>query len=466
MLSNLKLSSLNNSVVGISHETQHLLENFTVVLKDVVGGGQDAYEDLDKLLNERGEQLDNLFGSMPPFVQTLVKSLPVKMYGAMAPQVAAAMSSEGKTDLGLQSAEVTDDEDTEVTVSTTSDATVEGKDGKMKKKRGIVPSVQSLIKEQGTVAAMLRSILNFLQARFPLFVTGSNVLMSLAVFILLFVFWYCHKRGKQVRLSKKTAEKIAAEASLDDLEKQVPLEDANQTNKDAEQEKKEAEKVPLPEADQTELQTGEKTKESEKKANEPKEAEKQDFAMQNTNNTTKIDEKQVDSGKSENKTKMTGPPATQAKPDDETLQKLLDLQQKSVDEALPGNEEEEIAADGPEQAEEAEEGFNTTTANAEEVQHKAEAVDSKAKSKDATMAPPKEDAKADSPAHTVSAPVSTEDNKAIAGGIENAPTTPASILAAPDSDTSTSQEEDGKGKGPKISFDDLLKALVEHAQST
>jgi len=65
---------------------------------------------------------------------------------------------------------------------------------------------------------MLRSILNFLKLRFPAVITGTNVLMSLAVFLLLFVFWYCHKRGKQTRLAK---EGLKAEGSESDMDRSV-----------------------------------------------------------------------------------------------------------------------------------------------------------------------------------------------------------------------------------------------------
>jgi len=334
MLSNLKLSSLNNSVMGISHETQHLLESFTLVLKDVVNGAPTAYEDLDKLLTERGEQLDSLFGVMPPFVQTLVKSLPVKMYGAMAPSVAAAMSSEKADNVDLHAAEAGTDDEAEVTIDV-------DKDAPKKKKRGLVPSVQSLVKEQGTVAAMLRSILNFLQARFPMFITGTNVLMSVSVFILLFVFWYCHKRGKQVRLSKEAANKIAAEASLDDLEKQVGGEEKEKIR--VEELPEEAKDVPLPEGNDAELKEGSSTDkaqddtEEDKVANdtntnapeanpEPKEENGKKKDINQTLAETFLGAKPSDSTASSAGTEKT-------KADKETQDKLAALQQKAVDEA-------------------------------------------------------------------------------------------------------------------------------------
>jgi len=409
MLSNLKLSSLNNSVVGISHETQHLLENFTVVLKDVVNGGPEAYHDLDKLLTERGEQLDSLFGSMPPFLQTLVKALPVKMYGAMAPQVAAAMSSEGKE---ASATEVASDEEAEVTVSTSSE-----KDTK-KKKHGVVPSVQSLIKEQGTVAAMLRSILNFLQARFPLFVTGSNVLMSVAVFILLFVFWYCHKRGKQVRLSKKTAEKIAAESSLDDLEKQVPQpeKDAATKMQAAEKEKNEAAAVPLPEADDSEGQ---------------KSVESADKSAKEEGSTSAKDVKSTPK-------KPEAEPAPKTSADDATLQKLLDLQQKSADEAHP-------AEDAASAADKIEDDASAATATSDTV---------KPASKQETAPPP--------------ADQSVEDQTTDAQAEQDYKPSMGPVVVTYDAKNDSGNKEntkDGEDAGSKISFGDLLKALEAHAKS-
>jgi hypothetical protein len=95
-----------------------------------------------------------------------------------------------------------------------------------KKVKRKIPALKNVVKEQGTVAAMLRSILNFLKMRFPAFMTGTNILMSLAVFLLLFVFWYCHKRGRETRLEK---EKLAVEAddgdeTVSDLEESALLE--------------------------------------------------------------------------------------------------------------------------------------------------------------------------------------------------------------------------------------------------
>jgi len=98
-------------------------------------------------------------------------------------------------------------------------------------KRSRIPSLKSLVASQGAVTTMLRSILNFLKLRFPAFVTGTNVLMSLAVFLLLFVFWYCHKRGRETRLER---ERLGAEGesdrSISDLEDSTVLEEKGESS--------------------------------------------------------------------------------------------------------------------------------------------------------------------------------------------------------------------------------------------
>lgn len=209
ILDRLNLSSINNRVVGVSHDTQKLLERFNQVLKDIVNGVPTAYDDLEKLLTERQGQLDKLYGTLPSWIQSLVKVVPVKVYAALAPQVAAAMQADDK-----RKAEEAADE----------------KDGKKKKKRSYVPSLKSLVGQKGAVAGMLRSIIGFLEARFPALLAGTNIIVSLAVFILLFVFWYCHKRGKETRLAREAADAEAAgyssgdNDSLTELEKSVDLE--------------------------------------------------------------------------------------------------------------------------------------------------------------------------------------------------------------------------------------------------
>ncbi|KAL8670353.1 MAG: hypothetical protein Q9224_007677, partial [Gallowayella concinna] len=84
-----------------------------------------------------------------------------------------------------------------------------------------VPSLKDLVTKPGAVAGLLKTIMNFLKLRFPAFL-GLNVLYSLGLFsprgqtVLLFVFWYCHKRGKEVRLEKERALTEQEMAELDE----------------------------------------------------------------------------------------------------------------------------------------------------------------------------------------------------------------------------------------------------------
>lgn len=183
ILDQLNLSAVNNRAFSFSKESQKLMEEFTQILKDIVNGVPTAYDDLEKLLTRSEGQLTKLFAAMPPFLQVLVKSLPAKMTAGLAPEILAATSEKPGFDAKMAAA---------------------GSAGAKKARSNLkIPSLKSLVGQKGAVATMLRSILNFLKLRFPAVLTGTNVLMSLAVFLLLFVFWYCHKRGRETRLARE-----------------------------------------------------------------------------------------------------------------------------------------------------------------------------------------------------------------------------------------------------------------------
>ncbi|KAG8626666.1 hypothetical protein KVT40_005611 [Elsinoe batatas] len=192
ILDRLNLSSINNRVFSFSDKSQQLYQDFTVILKDMINGAPTAYHDMEKLLRDNEAHLSEMFNNMPPFVQTLVKSLPAKMGTTLGPEILAAASEKPGADMKAR-------------MSAASKSPTASKN---KKK---VPSVKGLANQKGAIASMLRSIVTFLQTRFPVILTGTNVIMSLAVFILLFVFWYCHKRGRETRLLKE-----ADAASLND----------------------------------------------------------------------------------------------------------------------------------------------------------------------------------------------------------------------------------------------------------
>lgn len=167
ILDRLNLAAVNNRLFSFSKESQELMERFKQVLMDIVNGAPTAYDDLEKLLRDSDGQLQKMYENLPPFLKTLIKSLPAKMTGTLGPELLAAASE--KRGFDAKAAAAATETDTE-----------EGDKKKAKKSR--IPPLKKLVSQQGAVASMLRSILNFLQLRFPMFITGTNVLMSLAVF--------------------------------------------------------------------------------------------------------------------------------------------------------------------------------------------------------------------------------------------------------------------------------------------
>ncbi|KIW53120.1 hypothetical protein PV05_08716 [Exophiala xenobiotica] len=183
VLERLNLAAINNRVFSISDETQELLRQFNLVFKDLVNGVPTAYDDLEKLLTNGDRQLQKTFNSLPGFLQKLIERLPETMTKGLAPEImAAAAERASKSGMNMGNA---------------------GKAAAAASKFGFkTPSLKELVGKPAAVTGMLRSILGYLRARFPAFM-GANVLWSLAMFVLLFVFWYCHKRGKEVRLEKE-----------------------------------------------------------------------------------------------------------------------------------------------------------------------------------------------------------------------------------------------------------------------
>lgn len=165
ILDQLNLSAVNNRVFSFSKESEELMERFKVVLKDLVNGVPTAYNDLEKLLTDSDTKLKDMYGSLPPFLQNLVKSLPAKMSAALAPELLAASAEKPGFDAQQRTA-----------------ASGGATGTKKKAKRARIPSLKNLLSAEGAVATMLRSILSFLKLRFPALITGTNVLLSLAVF--------------------------------------------------------------------------------------------------------------------------------------------------------------------------------------------------------------------------------------------------------------------------------------------
>jgi len=192
VLERLNLAAVNNRVFSISDETQLLLQQFNQIFKDLVNGVPTAYNDLESLLKNGDRQLQKTFNQLPTFLQQLIERLPNTMTKGFAPEMMAAAAERAEKS-GFNSENV-------------------GKAAAAAKKMGLkTPGLKDLIGKPGAIAGMMRSVMTYLRARFPAFM-GMNVLWSLALFVLLLVFWYCYKRGREVRLEKErqlTEEEVA-----------------------------------------------------------------------------------------------------------------------------------------------------------------------------------------------------------------------------------------------------------------
>ncbi|CAI7634497.1 unnamed protein product [Penicillium viridicatum] len=192
ILERLNLAADNNRVFSISEETQELLRKFKLIFKDLINGVPTAYHDLEMLLTNGNRQLQETYTKLPGPMQKLIEKLPERWTETLAPEMlAVAADRAGKSGVNMENV---------------------GKAAAAAEKMGVnIPSLKELVSKPAALVGMLRSIMTFLRARFPA-VMGMNVLWSLALFILLFVLWYCHKRGREVRLENErlvTEEEIA-----------------------------------------------------------------------------------------------------------------------------------------------------------------------------------------------------------------------------------------------------------------
>ncbi|KAB5577847.1 hypothetical protein GE09DRAFT_1214054 [Coniochaeta sp. 2T2.1] len=187
VLDDLNLSARNNTAFSLSADSTELVRRFTLILKDLVNGVPTAVNDLTTLLDDPDGKLAKNYEKLPKSLKKLVTQLPEKLSKSLAPEllaVAAEAQGLGKADAGSK----------------------EG-DGGLKgaAKRLFLPkNLAEMVTKPGAIVGMLRGIMNALKMRWPAFI-GTNVLWSVALFLLLFVLWYCHKRGREVRLEKEDA---------------------------------------------------------------------------------------------------------------------------------------------------------------------------------------------------------------------------------------------------------------------
>ncbi|EGX92770.1 hypothetical protein CCM_04143 [Cordyceps militaris CM01] len=192
VLDRLNLTAKNNKVVpGGGGDAAALLAKFTQIFKDLVSGVPTAVDDLTSLVEDRDGTIAKGFDKLPSSLKKLVTQLPDKVTSTLGPEIlAAAAASQGikaSTDDGLKGTA---------------------------KKIFLPQNLLELVTKPGAVVAMLRAIVEALKTRWPAFI-GMNVLWSVALSLLLFVLWYCYKRGRETRLEREKSENDENEAIRD-----------------------------------------------------------------------------------------------------------------------------------------------------------------------------------------------------------------------------------------------------------
>lgn len=164
ILERLNLAADNNRVFSVSEETQELLRKFKLIFKDLINGVPTAYHDLEMLLTNGNRQLQDTYTKLPGFMQKLIEKLPEKWTESLAPEMlAAAGERASRSGINMEN------------VGKAAAAAAAEKAGLN------VPSLKDLVSKPAAIVGMLRSIMQFLRARFPA-VLGMNVLWSLALF--------------------------------------------------------------------------------------------------------------------------------------------------------------------------------------------------------------------------------------------------------------------------------------------
>ncbi|KAH8145388.1 uncharacterized protein LAJ45_10671 [Morchella importuna] len=180
-LEGLNLAAENGRVFSMSTETKILLDKFILILKDISNGAPTAYQDLIDLFDNSSKTFEDTFSTLPSFLQKIIKTLPKKMQAKMAPELLRTAAA----------------------VSPAAAAEAEALGGMF--------TLKELVTKPGLLMGMLKSVMNFLKLRFPAALGGTSLAMSMGLFVVLFVLWYCYKRGREVRLE---AEASAAAAEL------------------------------------------------------------------------------------------------------------------------------------------------------------------------------------------------------------------------------------------------------------
>lgn len=158
---------MNNRAFSLSAESQKLVHEFTIILKDLVNGVPTAYDDLTHLLDGQNKTLEKSYDSLPSFLQKLITQLPTKLTSTLAPEL-LAVATEAQAFAGT-------------------DAAAAGAAGGAAGLAGAaksfikINSLKDIVTKPGAVVSMLKAIMNALKLRWPAFM-GTNVLLSLGLF--------------------------------------------------------------------------------------------------------------------------------------------------------------------------------------------------------------------------------------------------------------------------------------------
>ncbi|KAF3767429.1 hypothetical protein M406DRAFT_328511 [Cryphonectria parasitica EP155] len=195
VLEDLNLSARNNKTFSLSKDSQELVSKFTLVLKDLVNGVPTAGRDLQHLFEDHDGTLARNFDKLPGSMKKLVTSLPNKLTSSLAPELlAVAAETQGLKTQGAPA------------------GSIKGQAMKL-----LTPkNISELVTKPSAIVGMLKAIMNALKVRWPAFI-GTNVIWSVALFLLMFVLWYCHKRGRETRLEKEKSAAAEMEGRVEEL---------------------------------------------------------------------------------------------------------------------------------------------------------------------------------------------------------------------------------------------------------
>ncbi|KAL5621701.1 hypothetical protein BROUX41_006601 [Berkeleyomyces rouxiae] len=209
VLNELNLSAKNNRAFSMSAESAALVQKFSLVLQDLINGVPTAVDDMKALVEDRDGTLARSYDRLPSPLKKLVASMPTKVTDSLGPELAAAAAkSQGVT----------------------LEAAAEGAAGKTVAKEAAKKiftsvSLTELLTNPAAIVDMLKAIMSALKLRWPAFI-GTNAVMSVGLFLLLFVLWYCHKRGREVRLEKEEAARADVQAEAVDIGSDTAEQDA------------------------------------------------------------------------------------------------------------------------------------------------------------------------------------------------------------------------------------------------